>query len=493
MVRRGHVGLRPHLDVLAQPAHLRLRARPQLEAGALAEPLVDARQVAAHAGGERLARLLRPVAPRVEVAEEPPVRGVPRQHGEGRRVGERQELLALRAAGDQRAVAAGRQVGDRRPVELHAPLQVPREVPGRRDLRHHPAVQRDELVVDELDPGLADPLGEPGLCGRVLLQPLLRAQRTPSQAAAGSLIRSMNGLRYPSSRHITGKNASSISSSSGPPVVAVDLVDVRRVPARLGGHHVADDRAPLAVGTLVGRRAVERPAVVERRTAGRHLDRHPLDLGVQLGRRHLLRVPGPVVRRVELAAHRHVAPQVRSAGVVDRARVGMGLVERHPARRQVRRIEVALVGGVLVGQQRLAAGRLPHRVVDEQPHPRRALQPRGELGVARRERGRGDRPVGLPQVAELPRLVRRRDARLVVDLVGHQPGLPLVLEAAREVLAHPLHLVGREELLDDDEAVAAIGLDLLVCGLHARSWNRGAGNFYHFVRTIGEAVVSGGR
>ncbi len=39
-------------------------------------------------------------------------------------------------------------------------------------------------------------------------------------------------------------------------------------------------------------------------------------------------------------------------------------------------------------------------------------------------------------------------------------------ERAGEVVARTLHLVGREELLDDDEAVAAVRVDLFGRGLH---------------------------
>jgi len=43
-----------------------------------------------------------------------------------------------------------------------------------------------------------------------------------------------------------------------------------------------------------------------------------------------------------------------------------------------------------------------------------------------------------------------------------------VLEAAVEALAHALDLVAVEPLLDDEEAVAAVGLDLLAGGEHDR-------------------------
>ena len=85
-----------------------------------------------------------------------------------------------------------------------------------------------------------------------------------------------------------------------------------------------------------------------------------------------------------------------------------------------------------------------------------------------RERRRGERAVGLPDVAELARAVGRRGRRVVVDLVGREAGLPLVLEAAVEALAHALDLVVAQPVLDDEEAVAPIGVDLCVAVCVAR-------------------------
>ena len=177
---------------------------------------------------------------------------------------------------------------------------------------------------------------------------------------------------------------------------------------------------------------------------------------------------------MELAAHAEVPPPVRAARVVDGAGVGVRLLERHPAGREVGRIEAALVRRILVCEQRLAVGRLPDRVVDEQPHARLALQLGGELCVASGQRGGGDRAVGLPQVAHLARLVGRRHAGLIVDLIRRDPGLPSVGEAAVEMLAHALHLVRRQELLHHDEAVSRVGIDLLAGRLHATFYHGGA-------------------
>ena len=114
-----------------------------------------------------------------------------------------------------------------------------------------------------------------------------------------------------------------------------------------------------------------------------------------------------------------------------------------------------------MGEQRLARRRLPDHVVLQQPHARLAGELGGEARVALGERDVGEPAVGLPDVAQLARAVGRRDARRVVDLVGREARLPLVLEAGVEALARPLDLVVREPALDDQEAVALVLLDLL--------------------------------
>ena len=217
--------------------------------------------------------------------------------------------------------------------------------------------------------------------------------------------------------------------------------------------------AAVGVGPLVGRRAVEAEAVVEGGAAGRHLDRH--HVGLDVGRAHLVHPGEPVLGRVERVAGRQLAPEVRAARVVDGAGVGRRLVERHPAGRHVRRLEERHVGRVLVGEQRLARRRLPDHVVLQQPHARLARELGREARVALGERDVRQPAVGLPDVAQLPRAVGRRDARRVVDLVGREAGLPLVLEARVEALARALDLVVGEPVLDDQEAVAPVLLDLL--------------------------------
>ena len=131
-------------------------------------------------------------------------------------------------------------------------------------------------------------------------------------------------------------------------------------------------------------------------------------------------------------------------------------------------VEELEVRGVLVAEQRLARRRLPDHVVLDQPQAREAGERGAERRVALGQHGRGQGAVGLPDVAELARAVGRAGGRVVVDLVGREAGLPLVLEAAVEALAHALDLVVAEPALDDEEAVAPIGVDLLLGRLHRR-------------------------
>ena len=108
---------------------------------------------------------------------------------------------------------------------------------------------------------------------------------------------------------------------------------------------MADDRAALGVGALVGRAAVKGPAVVKRGAARRH------SIGTRsssapAGRHRRPGMRQPVVGGMEAAAQTGVRPPVRAAHVIDRARVGRGVIERHPAGDHVGRIEVIKVGGV---------------------------------------------------------------------------------------------------------------------------------------------------
>ena len=115
------------------------------------------------------------------------------------------------------------------------------------------------------------------------------------------------------------------------------------------------------------------------------------------------------------------------------------------------------VGRVLVRQQGLARRRLPDHVVLQQAHARLARELGREARVALGQRDVREPAVGLPDVAQLPRALRRRDAGRVVDLVGREARLPLVLEAGVEALARSLDLVLGEPVLDDQEAVALVG------------------------------------
>ena len=119
------------------------------------------------------------------------------------------------------------------------------------------------------------------------------------------------------------------------PVARVDLVDVGRVEAGVGGDQVGDDRAAVA-RRLVGSRAVEGQRVVERAAARLDHDRHQLGLdALGCGAAHRRE---PVLGRVEAAAvGRDLGPAVRPAGVLDRAALGARVVERHPAGDHLRR------------------------------------------------------------------------------------------------------------------------------------------------------------
>jgi hypothetical protein len=138
--------------VLLQPHHLGLGSRPEVEAGRGLEVGLDPLEVRPAVGGQERPRVL----PLLTVAEA----GAP--HARGLRVpGERHERLGLRNAdelgrlgpvADVVAVAVGEEVR-RRPVDELEALRGHRlPVPGRDALPHDPAGDRDELVVDVLDP-----------------------------------------------------------------------------------------------------------------------------------------------------------------------------------------------------------------------------------------------------------------------------------------------------------------------------------------------------
>ena len=236
--------------------------------------------------------------------------------------------------------------------------------------------------------------------------------------------------------------ASSSSPSPGRRYLRVDRVR-RSVPFQRVARrdHVADDRAPLAVGALVRRAAVEGPAVVERGAAGRHLDRHQLELHAR--RASTSRTCAePVVGGVELPPCAGVRPVVRAADVVDRPGVGVRVVERHPAGGHVRRRRSS-PGTRRPGGRAAPCPTAASRSRCPGAAAARAAGERGaELAVPRGER-RWRRASGRPsRRCTAGASGRAACRRVVVDLVGRQARLPLVGEAAREVLAQALDLRG---------------------------------------------------
>ena len=168
-VRSFHHGV----IAFAQPAQLRFGSASKLVAGLALEAPVGAAQCRPHAGRQRFAGSIGEVGAPVEIADESTERRIPWQDRERRRVGDGQDLLALVPGGDQAAVAADRQVGHCRTVELDAASEVPRQLIGRRDLGEHSPAEGQKLVVDVLDAGVSNTRGEFRLGGGVLfkLQP----------------------------------------------------------------------------------------------------------------------------------------------------------------------------------------------------------------------------------------------------------------------------------------------------------------------------------
>jgi hypothetical protein len=154
---------------------------------------------------------------------------------------------------------------------------------------------------------------------------------------------------------------------------------------------------------------------------------------------------------------------MRAEHELERARVGLGLVERDPARDHLRRHEVVGVRGVLVEPDRLRPRRLPEDVVLEDPD----TVVTGELGSEATgplgEDLRRDDIVGLPRVAELARAVFRVAAGNPVHLVRPDPGLVLAVEQWHVPLAEELERpLGHQPFLDDQEPVPPERVDLLV-------------------------------
>ena len=83
----------------------------------------------------------------------------------------------------------------------------------------------------------------------------------------------------------------------------------------------------------------------------------------------------------------------------------------------------------------------------------------------------GDQVVGSPAVADLTGHVVAIAALLPVHLVGGDAGGVVAVEEGGEALAEDLDGGRRDEpLLDDEEAVAAEALDLLVGDVFERNW-----------------------
>ena len=162
------------------------------------------------------------------------------------------------------------------------------------------------------------------------------------------------------------------------------------VPARVGGDHVRDDRAPLA--RRPARSAASRASVQPSWNARRP----PAPRSAPTRRSaHSVARPRACSRASRPARGtgrpRRVRPLVRAPDVVDRAACRPRVVERDPAGRHVLRHEPARVGGVLVGEQRLARRRLPDRVVLQEPHARRPGERAANAPLRRDERRRGER------------------------------------------------------------------------------------------------------
>ena len=126
-----------------------------------------------------------------------------------------------------------------------------------------------------------------------------------------------------------------------------------------------------------------------------------------------------------------------------------------------------------MAEQGLAGRRLPDHVVLRDPRAAQTGEPCRELTDVAGEDDRGERAIGLPDVAQLPGQLRGSLVGHVVDLVGRQTGLPLVREDSREAVTDPVEIGRVEKPLDDQEAVPAVGLDLLAVGsITARVYTR---------------------
>ena len=206
--------------------------------------------------------------------------------------------------------------------------------------------------------------------------------------------------------------------------------------------------------------------MVEGAAARRYLDGHErgLDPGVGRRRAEFLR---RVVWRVETVDRRAVPPAVRAANVFDRAAPGAGLVERDPARHHLAGDDEVEVAVVLVEAERSGARRLPQHVVLVETRALPAGEPGAGAADFRREHDAGDRAVRLPGVADLARQVGRVTPLAPVPLVGVEAGLEVAAEQRLEARRRAGGGLGRDDALDDDEAVVVETGDVGVAQLDA--------------------------
>ena len=132
---------------------------------------------------------------------------------------------------------------------------------------------------------------------------------------------------------------------------------------------------------------------------------------------------------------RRQRPQVRARRVLERAGVGLRVVERHPAGERDRRIEEVHERGVLVVGDRLGVGRLPPDRVLGEPRARPAGEPAGGAADVGRQRQPGHREVGLPGVGHVARDVGQAHALAPVPFVGIDAGVELAGEQLGKAVA----------------------------------------------------------
>ncbi len=149
--RRRSVGVRP------EPHHLGLTAHHERQPGVGGELVMDPVEVAPAVRGQKGTRVVEFLPSPEQRAEDAGDLGVPGQHAEGVDVGQPHQLRRLRPVADVVAVPVGEEVGGGAVDELEALLRRRHPLGGRYPLSHHPAGDRDELVVDVRDALVVDP------------------------------------------------------------------------------------------------------------------------------------------------------------------------------------------------------------------------------------------------------------------------------------------------------------------------------------------------